>query len=154
MNFPSGVSKGLSIVLQERGINTQSLIADQMREILRNHPDFKYEKSRIEHFIEGKGHIVYLLPKYHCELNPIERVWAQAKRYSKAHCNYSIVSLRNTVAPALESVPLESIQRHFNKVRHYMFAYLEGLPGGSDLEKLVKQYKKKITSHRQISEVQ
>ena len=45
----------------------------------------------------------------------IERVWAQAKRYSKAYCKYSIVSLRKTVVPALESVSLESIQKHFRK---------------------------------------
>ena len=51
-------------------------------------------------------HIVYMLPKYHCELNPIERVWAQAKRYSRAHCKYNLVSLRKTIIPALESVPL------------------------------------------------
>ena len=32
-----------------------------------------------------------------------------------------------------------------------MYGYLEGLPGGSDLEKLVKKYKKEIQSHRRIS---
>lgn len=97
---------------------------------------------------------MYMLPKFHCELNPIERVWAQAKRYSKAYCNYSIVSLRKTIGPALESVSHDNIKKHFRKVRHYMFAYLEGLPGGSDLEKLVKKYKVSIKSHRRISEVQ
>ena len=35
-----------------------------------------------------------------------------------------------------------------------MFAYLEGVPGGSDFEKLVKHYKMIIKSHRRISEVQ
>ena len=35
-----------------------------------------------------------------------------------------------------------------------MLAYLEGVPGGSDLEKLVKKYKKVIKSHRRISKVQ
>ena len=106
--------------------------------------------------VEEKHHIMYILPKFHCELNPIERVWAQAKRYTKAYCKYSIVSLRNTIIPALETVALESIQKHFRKVRHhnYMFAYLEGLSGGSDLEKLVKNYKKAIKSHRKISELQ
>ena len=73
-----------------------------------------------------------MLPKYHCELNPIERVWAQAKRYTKAYCNYGIVSLRKNVNPALESGPLESIQKHFQKARDYMFAYLEGLDGGAN----------------------
>lgn len=78
----------------------------------------------------------------------------QAKRYSKAYCKYSIVSLRKTITPALESATLESMQKHFRKVRHYMFAYLEGIPGGSELEELVKKYKKEIMSHRRISEVQ
>ena len=53
-----------------------------------------------------------------------------------------VVSLRKNVVPALESVPLERIQKHFTKVHHYMFAYLQGLKGGSELENLVKQYKK------------
>ena len=97
---------------------------------------------------------MYMLPKFHCELNPIERVWAEAKRYSKAYCKYSSKNLRNVIPPALDSVTLESMQKHFRKVRHYMFAYLEGVPGGSELEKLVKDYKKAIKSHRRISEIQ
>jgi hypothetical protein len=51
-------------------------------------------------------------------------------------------------------LPLESVQKHFNKARHYMFAYLDGVPGGSDLEKLVKQYKEVVKSHCRISEKQ
>lgn len=31
------------------------------------------------------------------------------------------------------------MKKHFRKVRHYMFAYLEGIPGGSEFELLVKQ---------------
>lgn len=154
MNYAIGIPKGMHVILEERGINTKGMNADKMREILGSHPDFKNEKSRIERLLMLFGHIAYFLPKYHCELNPIERVWAQAKRYSKAYCNYSIVLLHKTVVPALESVPLESIQKHFMKVRHYMFAYLEGLKGGVELEGLVKQYKKVVKSHRRISENQ
>lgn len=155
MNFSLGIPKGLRRVLEERGIDTKNMAADEMRKVLGSHPDFKNEKSSIERFlVEDKGHITYMLPKFHCELNPIERVWAQAKRYTRAYCKYSIVSLRKTVVPALESVSHDSIQNHFRKVRHYLFAYLEGLPGGSDLEKLVKKYKKAIKSHRRISELQ
>ena len=155
MNYPNGVPKGLRVVLEFRGVNTKGMNADKMREILRSHPDFQNEVSRIERLLtEEYRHICYFLPKFHCELNPIERVWAQAKRYSKAYCNYSIVSLRKNVVPALESVPLESIQKHFTKVRHYMFAYLEGTPGGAELEGTVKQYKQAVKSHRRISDKQ
>ena len=155
MNYSLGIPKGMRVILEERGVNTRGMNADKMREVLGRHPDFKNEKSSIERFLEEeKGHIVYMLPKFHCELNPIERVWAQSKRYTKAYCKYSIVSLRKLIIPALETVTLENIQNYFRKVRHYMFAYLEGLPGGNELEKLVKNYKKIIKSHRRISEHQ
>lgn len=155
MNYAIGIPKGLRVVLEERDVDTRGMNADQMRAILGSHPDFKGEKSTVERFLtEEKKHIAYFLPKYHPELNPIERVWAQSKRYTKAYCKYNLPSLRKNVTPALESVSLESIQKHFRKVRHYMFAYLEGLPGGSELEKLVKQYKKSVQSHRRISDKQ
>ena len=155
MNNARGIPKGMQLVLEERGINTRNMKADGMRDILSSHPDFQNEKSMIERFLfEEKGHIVYMLPKFHCELNPIERVWAQAKRYARAYCKYSIKSLRKTVMPAVDSITLENMHNHFRKVRHYMYAYLEGVPGGSDLEKLVKHYKKTIKSHRRISELQ
>ena len=152
MNFSLGVPKGLRRVLKEWGVDTRSMKADDMRVALSSHPDFKNEKSLIERFLtEENGHIVYMLPKFHYELNPIEHVWSQSKRYTKAYCKYSIVSLRKMIIPALETVNLENIQNYFRKVRHYMYAYLEGLPGGSYLEKLVKNV---IKSHRRSSERQ
>lgn len=89
-----GILKGMRIVLEEWGINTRKMNAEEMRDVLSSHPDFKNEKSMIERFLfEEKGHIVYMLPKFHCKLNPIERVWAQTKRYARAYCKYSINSL-------------------------------------------------------------
>ena len=77
MNYSLGIPKGLCVVLEERGINTQRMNTEQMREVLRDHPNFKNEKSSIKRFLcEEKQHIVIMLPKFHCELNPIERVWA------------------------------------------------------------------------------
>lgn len=46
------------------------------------------------------------------------------------------------IHPAINSVTLESIQKHFRKVQHYMFGYLEGAESGSELEATVKQYEK------------
>jgi len=56
----------------------------------------------------------------------------------KDYCKYSIAPLRKIVVPALVSISLESIQKYLKKVQHYMFAYLEGLSGGSEPEQLVK----------------
>ena len=119
MNFLDSTPKGMKIILEERGVDTRNMTADKMREVLRSHCDFKNEKSRVEMYLsENCGHIVYMLPKYHCEFNPFERVLAQAMRYTKAYYNYHIQSLQNKIVPALESVSHESIKKHFRKVRH------------------------------------
>ena len=72
------------------------------------------------------------------QFNPIERVWAQLKRYTKAHCKYSLPSLRKNIPLAYDTVTLENIQNHFRKVRRYMFCYLEGLTPGTELDKALK----------------
>ena len=76
------------------------------------------------------------------------------QRASRENTNDLVYSGQVKTLTVLDSVTLETIQKQYRKVRHYMFAYLEGIPGGSDLEKLVKDYKKAIKSHRRISEVQ
>ena len=65
-----------------------------------------------------------------------------------------IVSSHNNIIPALDIVTLENMHNYFRKVRHYMFGYLEGIPGGGELEKLVEDYKQSIKAHRRISEFQ
>ena len=76
MSFALGAPKGLRIVLEESGVNTNGMSGDEMREILRKHPDFSDKKSRVERFLLEKKNIPYMLPKFHSELNPIERVCA------------------------------------------------------------------------------
>lgn len=83
MNFALEIPKGLCIVLEEWGINTCGMNADQMSGVLGSHSDFKTEKSPIKRSLaEEKRHIVYFLTIFHPELNPIERVQAQSKKYT------------------------------------------------------------------------
>ena len=42
----SDVPKGLCRVLEERGLNTHGMNGDEIRKVLGEYPDFKYEKSR------------------------------------------------------------------------------------------------------------
>ena len=55
-----------------------------MRIILANHTDFSNEKTVVEHFLLDRGHFVRFIPKFHSELNPIERVWTIRKYFRKA----------------------------------------------------------------------
>ena len=89
----SGVPKGMRLVLHERGIDTRGMTATQMKKVLGSHPDFKNQKSKVEIFLNSKGHIAYFLPTFHCELNPIERVWGQSKCYTKGYSKYTLQSL-------------------------------------------------------------
>ena len=41
--------------------------------------DFVNEKPLLQHYLEGRGHVCLFLPKFHCELNPIELLWGYAK---------------------------------------------------------------------------
>ena len=123
-----------------------TLVADDMRKILSNHHDFATEKTKVEHFLENEGLKAIFLPKFHCELNPIERVWGQAKKYTRAYTNFTLVRLRTIIDPALDSVSTDLIRKYFRRVNEYERAYLEGKKGGKQLEQAVKVFK----SHRRI----
>ena len=84
-----------------------------------------------------------LLPKFHCDINPIERCWAQAKRYEQSHTNYTLAGLRKNVPDGLDSVSLTNICNHFRKVRHYnVWLPSTGVKAGPELEEHVKKSKK------------
>ena len=125
---------------EESGVSTAEKGADWMRETLAKHSDFRDEKSMIEHSLIEKGHVPCFLPKFHPEINPIQRVWAQL------HQGTLLPSLRKNI-PLPMTVTLEN---HFRKVCHYMFCYLEGLTPGVELDKALKKYNKAVKSHRKI----
>ena len=150
MILRDGRPKGMKLVLQERGVDVSGMKGEDMRLALQQMHDFKYEKTKLESLLATNGYRGIFIPKFHCELNPIERVWAQSKKYTRAHCDYSFKGLESTIIPALDSVTLDSIRKFFRKMRDYMHAYKEGLIAGPELEKAVKVYK----SHRKIYEHQ
>ena len=146
MVHPDGTAKGLKTILAERGINTATMKANDMRVVLSNHDDFVNEKTIVEHYIKRRGHVAIFVPKFHCELNPIERVWGQSKRYCRAYTNFTLPKLREILHPALDSVSVDLIRKYFRKIRDYERAYNEGVKAGREVEEAVKKYK----SHRRV----
>ncbi|KAG8239832.1 hypothetical protein J437_LFUL011458 [Ladona fulva] len=51
-----------------------------------------FEKFRVDELAKSKGCSVLRLPPYHCELNPIEMVWAQIKHYVNTLCERSHIT--------------------------------------------------------------
>lgn len=50
-----------------------------MRKVLSLQSNFLAEIPRLQEVIERAGHKCYFLPKFHCELNPIEMFWGWVK---------------------------------------------------------------------------
>ena len=121
---------------------------EEMRHEISTHPDFKDENTKLQRFLEQRGHTCIMLPKFHCEFNPIERCWGHAKRYSRTHTNYTLTKLRKIIPEAMDSIISETIQNYFRKAKHYMFGYQEGHKAGSGIEKLIKTVYK---SHRRVT---
>ena len=144
-----GVPKGLKRVLEERGVNTLGMKKNDMVRELNKFDDFKNERSKVERFLRRFGHTVIFLPKFHPELNPIERIWGRVKLYTRDHCDYTYVGLQNTIVPAFNSVTIDLIRKYFRKSRNYLRAYEQGLDGlQADVE--VKKY----SSHRKVPEAE
>ena len=109
---------------------------------------FVPKKTVVEKLFDWKGtQRLCCVPKFHCEVNQIERVWGQAKVYIRTHTKYTLPRLRQIVRPGLDSVSLDLIRSTLGRSRTiYETAYLEGKQAGKELEQAVKVYK----SHRRI----
>ena len=145
MTLDDGSQKGMRAVLEERGVDTAKMKADEMREELKKFPDFTSDVPIVQEMIEERGHMCMFIPKYHCELNPIERCWCHAKKLTRKRCNGSIVKLRKLVPEALASVTKELIALFFLTCKDYEKAYHEGHTCVT-VDKIVKEYK----SHRRV----
>ena len=157
----NGEPKGMKQILIERGLWKNGLNADCQlckdkiddinridccaRRIISLQPDFLAQRSALEEVILEAGHKCIFYPKFHCELNYIERYWGAAKRYARENCNYSWSGLQCTVPAALESVNIITIRKFARKAWRYMDLYRKGITG-----KLAEYAAKKYKSHRCI----
>ncbi|THU99299.1 hypothetical protein K435DRAFT_818623 [Dendrothele bispora CBS 962.96] len=115
--------KGMATILQERGYNVDKLKA-QCNKKFNCAPPALNCCCRLESILEKtckeRGVQVIFLPKFHCELNPIEQCWGYGKR---------LYHLERNALECLDKVPLESIRRFFNRSHKFMDAYSKGLDG-------------------------
>ena len=64
------------------------------------------------------GYLVLFIPKFHCEQNPIESVWGQAKVYTRKFTNFSLIHLRKILNPALDSVSIDTKRKYSGRSRN------------------------------------
>ena len=185
--------KGLESILAERGLyptaglkgacqNEKSHAASNdccCARLISVQPDFDAECSALQHLVEERipisgtemtsaRHVCIFLPKFHCELNWIERFWGAAKAYTRTHCLYTLPGLRETVPIALSQdvsdlpahlaadeglpvCPLFLQRRHARISRQFMAQYRQGANASDAIKSVHSQRTSK--RHRDPNEI-
>ena len=61
----------------------------------------------LQEVVENEGNEWIFYPKFYCELNSIELLWAHVKRYLRSKCSFSYPDLQRAYLPqALNDVPI------------------------------------------------
>ncbi|XP_072390810.1 uncharacterized protein [Diabrotica undecimpunctata] len=75
-----------------------------------------FKKYAVDEMAGANNIIVHRLPPYHCELNPIELLWAQIKNQgSRENLSFKIKEVKCFLATAIQNVTPESWK---NCIRH------------------------------------
>ena len=145
--------------------------------MLSTQPDFSSECSALQHAVETPvmiegvrclRHLCFFLPKFHCELNWIERMRGASKAYARAHCAYTLQGLRETVplslsqdlsdvdhmhdATDLPVAPLYLQRRWASISRQYMHEYRKGADACEAIRAVTEQRTKPHARHRDTSD--
>lgn len=94
-----------------------------MKSLLNSVEDFFTETSMLQDIATKRGHIVKMLPKFHCELNPIEQFWASLKQYLRRNCTYSLQGLKVNIPLGVANVKLQTVQRYFLRMWRFIHMY-------------------------------
>jgi hypothetical protein len=79
------LAKGAAQIAKERGWDVFKKKKEEVIQFLMTQEDFRNTKKQVDIVCEKSGIWVRFLPKFHCEFNPCELVWANSKRYCQAH---------------------------------------------------------------------
>lgn len=91
--------------LKSKNINyEETMLKCELLEITRKHKK-AYEKYVVDEMAAERGVTILRLPPYHCELNPIELVWAQVKGHvAKNNKTFKLNEVRSLFEEGLRQV--------------------------------------------------
>nr|XP_042912462.1 uncharacterized protein LOC122272631 [Parasteatoda tepidariorum] len=75
----------------------------------------------IDELLKEQGHDVLRLPPYHCDLNPIELIWADIKRYVRERnvaADMSLQRLQNLASEAIQDIGNERWKKHCTHIEN------------------------------------
>jgi hypothetical protein len=86
------------------------------RRLLSTQPDFIAQECELVERLQCSGmHRVIFYPKYHCEVNHIERFWCHSKQFARENCDYTFRGLQQNVPSALAHVSHSTILGNYNR---------------------------------------
>lgn len=136
-------------VLTERGFDVKGKTLKELKELLGAQPDFAEQLELLQEIAEREGVILVFLPKFHCELNPIERAWAYAKRSTRATCDFKLDTLRVKLGELFRDLPGDTCKRWFRS----SFRIAQAYAGRPDISTtLLLDLARKHSSHRKVPE--
>ena len=112
-------------------------------------PDFASQKSWLEEELAQRGHLIDFYPKYYCELNFIERIWALAKQVIRADSDFTWNGLQAKVPATSELMATDHsdvVKRYARTAQRYIDAYHRKELSFAQVNKAVKRF----SSHRRI----
>ncbi|KIL54192.1 hypothetical protein M378DRAFT_188729 [Amanita muscaria Koide BX008] len=154
----TGEQKGLVDTLKERGFNVTGMKTKCspvcpyentgccMARLLSKQDDIANQMSSLESLIVGAGHLCLFLPKFHCELNPIEMYWGWVKYRYRQVPKPRFDDAKKAAIKALDECPSDVIRKFINRSWRFVSAYRIGLKGKAAAW-AVRKYK----GHRAIS---
>lgn len=96
LNLPTKADKAAKVASLRKECSCARCILSQQADFKnqKNGLQEAYDKFNKEH---GTDHECVFLPKYHPELNPIERCWGRMKRYIRLHSDGTMATLRKHI---------------------------------------------------------
>jgi hypothetical protein len=149
MTNTAGKPLGARSILAERGVDVKGMKLADMRKRLAEFEDFKQQRRWLEEICDKFGILCDFYPKFHCELNFIERVWSWIARFIKDRCDFTWNGLVKNMDAAIVAFPSTIAMAYQQSALRMFDAYLPR--SNSKLSDTLAAYvNKKFSSHRRI----
>lgn len=102
--------------LQEKNISFQKdMVKDELLHLVKVHKE-NFNKYAIDELAKTYNRTVLRLPPYHCELNPIELIWAQVKgEIARKNTTFKLKEVKELLDTSLNNVTKEN---WLNAIKH------------------------------------
>ena len=153
----NGESKGLfnscielKLIPEDAKYNSKEYRLETLRELIANHPGFE-ERTNLEILAEKYGIILLFLPKFHCELNPIESLWCSLKQYIRKRSDRTYEIMMKLLEEAKEEFNISNLNtKLWRRFWQAINMYDQKLPYAQIIQLLYGNRNEENKAHRKI----